>query len=461
MVALLRNIFFQNSEDRVKMIIEAPLKRTFLFIATPTILTMIIQSIMPILDGLIVYNYDSPVSGAAISMVASFHNIFIISAKGLSVAGGAVVGRINGTGNFKRGKSVSGQLISLTVLMSVILMPLLILIAYLVALNNTDPELSSKIITYNAFLIFSIPFISLQNTYNSLKSVFGQPQMALIRTILFVPIKIFCSYFFIVVLDLGIMGAALATVSAYLTISIFIIYDLFLSKSAERLSLKDLALKKDDCKKIISKSLPAMVQNSTKQLSFFLVTLQLAKFQSNALAANNIAGNINQIYNSFIGCYEAAIISFVSINLGAKNIKRAKQASNFALKISVTTAIFFTVVSFFISPFLISLYTNDPELISISLTANKYYNLGLIGFAFMFSQMPVFIAIGRTMTSLIIQFARIWVIRLGFLGIMNIFSPETGLVNIFVSFTVANICGGIISHIFYRKINWPLAASKA
>lgn len=458
MVALFRNIFFQDSEARVKMIIENPIKRTFLFIAAPTMLTMIIQSIMPILDGLIVYNYDSPVSGAAISMVASFHTIFVISAKGLSVAGGAIVGRINGTGDFKRAKSVSSQLISLTVLTAITLMPLLIVIAYLVANNNSDPELSSKIILYNSYLIFSIPFMVLQNTYNSLKSVFGQPQMALISTILFIPLKLFCSYTFIVLLNLGVVGAALSAVSAYFIISIFFVYDLFIRKSFEKLSIYDLKLIKSDCKKIISKSLPAMIQNSTKQLSFFIVTLQLAKFQSNALAANNIAGNINQIYNSFIGCYESAIISFISINLGAKNIERAKSAANFALKISVITAIFFTIASFFISPNLIYLYTRDPELISMSTMANKYYNLGLIGFAYMFSEMPVFIAIGKTMTSLIIQFARIWVIRLGFLAILNIFSPATGLENIFISFTVANISGGIISHIFYKRINWKRAA---
>lgn len=451
---IIKKLFNQSSDERIKMITEGNLHATFMFIALPGIITMIIQSIMPILDGLIIYNFDSPVSGAAISYVNSFHNILITGLAGMATASAGVIGRINGQGDTKKSMHLSGQLLSLSTIITVILIPLVLIFMYGITFNQADAEFKSKILLYNSIIVFAIPFINLQTSYNSIKSVFGHPEMALVRILLFVPIKLSLSYIFLVKLNLGIVGSGVSTLLAYFIISLFIFYDLFIKKSSEQFFLHHFKLVKNDVITLYRKFWPSVVQNSTKSLAFFLVRLELVKYGAFALSASNVAGDLNQIFLNFTACYDAAIVSFVSVNIGANKINRAKESSRFALKIGVVSSIVLFIISHFATPFLIPLYSSDPELIEIATRTCIIYNFGILGFAVLFNEMPTFTGLGLTKISLLIQFLRIWVFRLGSMYLLYLIFPNIGFYAVFWSMAIANILGGIVSHIFYRKIDW-------
>ncbi len=452
-------IFNQSSEDRLKMITEGEIKSTFMLMALPGIITLIIQSISPIIDGLLIFNFDSSTSGAAISYVTSLQNIVILGISGMASAGSAVVGKFNGMGNFNKAKSVAGQLLFLTVSIGTLFIPIISFICFLVTFNNGNVELTEKILAYNSIVIFSLPFICLQSAYNGIQNVFGHPEKALIRILLFVPIKITFSFIFLVVLNLGIYGAAFSNIFTYMTVSIFIIYDLFVKESRERFILSDFKLFKGDILDIYRKAWPAVIQNSTKSLSFFLIRVELSKYSSdptlvNALSVNSIAGDINQVYMCLISCYDAAVVSFVSVNIGAKNIDRAKKAAYLPLKISLATSTILTFVSFVIAPFIVSFYTKDFALAEAAIKASRIYSVGLISYSLMFVEMPTFTGLGLTKISLIIQVTRIWVIRILVMYLLYWIFPEIGFYAVFWSLTIANLCGGIMSHVFFVKIKW-------
>ncbi len=453
-IQTIKNIFNQSAEERIKMITDGKLHSTFLLIALPGIITMIVQSVMPVLDGLIVYNYDSPISGAAIGYVNGFQNIIITAIAGISTASAGVIGKVNGQGNFKKAMHLSGQLLSLTLISSIIFIPVAIIFMYCITLNQPDLDFKNKVLLYNSIVILALPFISLQTSYNSIKSVFGHPEMALIRILLFVPLKLLCSYIFLVKLNLGIIGASLATVVSYLIISVFIIYDLVVKKSEERFLLNHFKLFKSDIIMLYHKFWPSIVQNSTKSLSFFLIRMELVKYGALALSISGISGDLNQIFFNFTACYDAAIVSFVSVNVGANNPQRAKKAADFAIKLGFISAIFLGVLSHFIAPIIVPFYTDDPYLIENSIKTLEIYNVGILAFSIMFNEMPVFTGLGLTKVSLIIQFMRIWVVRIIAMYVLYFIFKDIGFFAVFWSLAIANIIGGITSHIFYKKIDW-------
>lgn len=450
----IKGVFNQSSDERIKMITEGRLIPTFLFIALPGILTMIIQSLMPVLDGLIVYNYDSPVSGAAISYVTSLHNVLITGIAGVSTASAGVIGKYNGKGDSEKAMHLSGQLLSLTILLSFIIIPFVMFFIYITTLNQPDLDFKNKVILYNAIVIFAMPFISLQSSFNSIKTVFGHPEMALIRMLLFVPLKLMLSYIFLVKLNMGIVGAGLSTLLSYIGISIFITYDLLIKKSDERFLLRHFKLVKNDIIMLHKKFWPSVVQNSTKSLSFFLIRLELMKYGAFALSISSVAGDLNQIFLNFSACYDAAVIAFVSVNIGAGDAKRAKSASQLAVRIGFISATVLFIISHFATPLLVPLYTDDPVLIKSAIKTCVIYNYGIFGFSLMFNEMPTFTGLGLTKTSLIIQLLRIWVIRIGSMYLLYLIFPNIGYYAVFWSLAIANTLGGIISHIFYRKIDW-------
>ncbi len=435
------------------MITEGNIFKTFLLLSLPGIAMIFIQAAMPIIDGIFIFNYDDAVSGGAIAYCANLQGIITMGVGGLSVAGAALIGQTNGSGDLDRAKNLAAQLLSLVLLVGVFFAPVFVGAAIFFA-RGMEPRIQEKIFTYSILLGLSIPMMVIQVAFNSIKNVFGHPETTFIRTCLFVPIKLFFTYLFVVVLRLGIIGAGISVFFAYFCICIFIIYDLFLKKSDESLQLSQLKPKLSDYIKYFKIGWASVLQNSTKSIGFFLVRLDIARYGEIAMSAQALSGDVNNMFQNFTICFDSAIVSFVSINIGAGNGKRAKKAAYLAVKIGVISSLVLAALSVTLGPTIIRLYTNDPEIISIALRGNLYFTAGFTGFAILFNEMPAFIALGLNKVSLLIQTLRIWVVRFLALYLLYFLVKDIGVDATFISLSIANIVGGIISHLFFRKVKW-------
>ncbi len=450
---MLGKLFKQSSSDRMKMITEGNIFKTFMFLSIPGILMIFIQAAMPIIDGIFIYNFDDSFSGGAISYCSNLQNIFIMGANGISIAGAALIGQTNGTGDVERAKIYASKLMSLTFITGLICSPLFLIVTMLFS-SNMDPLMKDKILTYAFILALTLPFMVLQVSFNSIKNVFGHPEVAFIRTLLFVPIKLLCTFTFVGFLRLGIVGAALSVFLSYFLVFLFMVYDMFIAKSDSRLSFKELKPDFTVFGKYFSLGWPAAVQNATKSLGFFLVKLDVSKYGPVALSAQPLAGDVNNMFMNFTSCYDSAIISFVSINVGAGNGERAKKAAYLAVKLGVISSIIFAVLSAVIGPHIIRLYTDDAAILDIALRGNLILTWGFLGFAVLFNEMPAFMALGLNKVSLLIQTLRIWVVRFVALYTLYFFFEDIGVNAAFISLSIANTVGAIISHILFTRVKW-------
>ncbi len=449
----LKKLFKQSSEERIKLITEGSLYKSFLIIALPGILTVLIRSVTPLLDGLIIYRFDNEIGGAAISYANSLSNILVMGIFALGVGGSAIIGNYNGSGDKKHALEFTGQLMSLVILVSLITIPLNMIIAYFLTMN-LEVDLKLKIIQYTALTAIAVPFYTIQVVYTSVKSVFGHPEVALARAIIFVPLKLFFSYLYIAVFNLGVVGAGLSSLSAYVIVALFILYEMFIKESDEKLKLSQLVPKKIPYVKLCTKSWPIVIQDSLKSLSFFLIRFELVKYGALALAAGGIASDINMLFTSFMSCFTSAIIAFVSVNVGANKNMRAKASADFATIIGVVVAIIGTVICFVFSSEIVSLYQPSEEVREQAILATKYYASSYVGFALMFNIGPALNALGFNKASMYIQLLRIWVIRLAVLYLLYFLVEDIGFIAVYISLAAANNIGGLISYVFYKRINW-------
>ncbi len=450
----LKSLFKQSSEERIHKITNDNIKKTFLIIALPNIITVMIRAITPILDGLIIYNFDDEVGGAAISYANSLSNILIMGIFALGVGGSAIIGKCNGSGDKDKALKLTGQLMSLILLFGILVIPILLVTANILTHDFSDAVLKSKVMQYIALTAFSIPFFTVQTVYTSVKSVFGHPEAALFRTLLFVPLKLLFSFIFIIVLNLGVVGAGLSSLTAYIVVFLFIAYEMFIKDTDEKIKLKHLKLEKKTAFDITKKSWPLVVQDSLKSLSFFLIRFEVAKYGTIALSASGIASDVNMVFAIFITCFTSAIIAFVSVNVGAEKFDRAQYASKFGVKLALSIAIVGIVISNLFTPQIVGWYTDNPVISEQAIIAVRLYASGYIGFALMFSEAPTFNALGYNKTSMFIQLLRIWVIRLFFLYLLYYLFEDIGFIAVYISLSIANNLGGLLSHIFYKKINW-------
>ncbi|MFV0519319.1 MAG: MATE family efflux transporter [Lachnospirales bacterium] len=454
----IKKLFNQSSDDRIKIITEGELRKSFLIIALPGILTILIRSVTPLLDGLIIYRFDNEIGGAAISYANSLSNILIMGIFALGVGGSAIIGNYNGTGDKKKALDYSGQLLSLVVCVSLISIPLIMALSFFLT-QGLDEDLKIKIVQYINLTAIAVPFYTIQVVYTSIKSVFGHPEIALMRAIIFVPLKLFFSFLYIAILKLGVVGAGLSSFSAYVIVAIFIIYEIFFKESDEKLELSQLKPQKNAYIKLLTKSWPIVIQDSLKSLSFFLIRFELVRYGALALAAGGIASDINMLFTSFVSCFTSAIIAFVSVNIGAGKRERARQSSVFAIQLGTIIAIVSTVICIAFCKEIVALYNPTQEVAEQAIIATKYYASSFIGFSIMFNIGPALNALGLNKASMIIQLLRIWIVRLAVLYLLYFLFEDIGFIAVYISLSVANNVGGLVSYIYYKRINWKTIKS--
>lgn len=245
-----------------------------------------------------------------------------------------------------------------------------------------------------SYLLISVPTL-IFTFYNSLFirifNSFGNNKSALTINIIGILINIVLDPIFIYTLNLGVNGAAYATLIG--TFIVFIL--LFINgKNILKIDLKE----KINLKKIKEISILG-VPMSFQRVLFTLVNIILARiiggFGSDAIAAQKIGLQIESIIYMVVGGLNGAISSFVGQNFGAKKYERINEGYNKALTIGIIYALFVTLTFTLIPETLIKLFIREEKTIRI---ASEY--LRIIGISQVFSTIEmisngVFTGVGK------------------------------------------------------------------
>ena len=181
---------------------------------------------------------------------------------------------------------------------------------------------------------------------------------------------------FIFVLQLGIRGAAIATVISQALSAIFVLY--FLKKRAEfkvrLLSRTELATCRENAKNIVSLGTAGFIMQLTNSLVSICCNNVLSVTGGDIyISVMTIISSVRQLVETPIYAMNEGSSPILSYNYGARRPKRVKQAiGTMAVMIFVYTAAMWTVI--IVAPhFLIGIFSSDSELIKDAVPALKLY----------------------------------------------------------------------------------------
>jgi hypothetical protein len=83
-----------------------------------------------------------------------------------------------------------------------VLIPALILVGVIASIP-VDAALKNRIFSYNLIYSVALPLIICSNSFNAVKNVGGHPEVPFFRALMFVPIKLAFTYFYVGVLHMG------------------------------------------------------------------------------------------------------------------------------------------------------------------------------------------------------------------------------------------------------------------
>jgi putative MATE family efflux protein len=391
---------------------------------------------------------------AALTVIMPLWVFILAVAAGTGVGISALTSRRFGERNVPAAHQAAGQSYFLSVLLgSVFLVTTVFFTRQILIICGATPDILPFGIEYLSILAWGMPFIFAQLIFRNVFNAAGDAVLPMVYTIfgqvlnaILDPLLIFGWGFFP---EMGIRGAALATVIANVLSTVLALVFIFGNKTPYRFRPAHLAPNWRALFDIYRVGLPAMLMQVTEGLVFVIFNRVVAGYGSVALAAMGIAGRISDFAFMFIIGASHGLLTVIGYSYGAKLWRRlwgsVKLVSLWLMGVMGIATILLEIFAAQI----IALFNDDPELLRIAVPGMRIFisTLVLIGPAIVF--ITTFQGLSKGKDAMVLSLARQFIF---FVPALFLLSGTMGLTGIWLSLPVSDILGVTASGLWlYRE----------
>lgn len=431
-----------------KITIGSLLKYTF-----PTIIMMVFFSTYTIIDGMFISNFVGSDALASTNIVFPVINILIGIGIMFATGGSAIVAKSMGEGEIDSAREKFTFITIVSVVIGLVVEAICILflkdIIYL--LGSTD-ILYPYAKDYLLYMLLFTPFIILKVYFDYFLVTAGVPKLGLISSVSGGILNIVLDYVFIVSLDLGVAGAALATCIGYILPSFVAIAYFFNKKNVLHFvkPKKDINAITQSC----SNGMSEMVNQISSGVTTFLFNIVIIKFLGeDGIAAVTVILYMQFLLNSAFLGFVSGVSPRISYNYGKKDSNELHKLLKYSLIIIGVFGIGIFLLSTVLSDTLISLFASkDTHLYSITLNGFMIFSISFVFSGINIFASGMFTAYSNGKVSAIISLLRTFIFFV--IGIV-ILPSLFGLNGVWLVVPIANILTSIISFIYmykYKKV---------
>lgn len=358
--------------------------RLLLKLSLPTFFGMFIMTLYNVVDTIFIGHYVGPLGIAGLSIVFPLQMLAIGIGEMMGMGGASLISRSLGTGDKPQAERVLGNALTANIVLSAIIM--------ILGLANPDFWLrlmgaSETILPYArdfmTIIIIGVVFSTSAMALNSLIRAEGNARVPMTGMIIGAVINVILCAVFIIPLDMGVRGSALATVIAQL-ISVLYFMSYYVSgKSFLKLHYRNLIVKWNILKAILTIGVASFARLMAGSLSAIFVNRILITYGGDL--AISTFGIINRIMMFAIMpgiAIGGGLQPILGFNYGAKRYNMALKSIKLAIVAATACCLLVFLVIYFAPEPFIRIFTADSELIAMGSYAAKrvFLSLYLIGF---------------------------------------------------------------------------------
>lgn len=256
-------------------------------------------------------------------------------------------------------------------------------------------------------------------------------------------------------LDLGILGAALATTLSKALVTPIAIYILMNEKILVRVNFKKYPISLPVMKQIVTVGIPASIGSFLSSFGFVMMNKSIVSYGAIAISAYGIGSKIANLSYIPLNSLGGALTPFIGQNLGANNEARTRECFKKAMVLSVVTAIIITITGFMSIKYCVLLFVSNAsnELLAMA-SEYAYYSIGTSIFMGWFNNLSaVFNGAGKTKYTLFLSTFRLWGLRLPMIALFGMFT-NLGPTGIWWSMVLSNLVTCLIGQSMYLLLPW-------
>jgi len=248
---------------------------------------------------------------------------------------------------------------------------------------------------------------------------------------------------FIFAMDMGVTGAALATVIAQGLSSLWVLRFLTGPKAIIRLRLSCLKMEWARCKKIIALGLSGFFQNMTNSLVQVVCNATLQSYGGDLyVGIMTILNSIREVVVMPLHGLTSGTQPVAGYNFGAKKYGRVRESIRFSVSTTVIYSAATSIVAMLLPELLIRIFNDNPDIIAHGIPAMRIYFCMFAVFALQMSGQAVFVALGYSKRAIFFSLLRKAFINAPLTVILPIWMGVTG---VFAAEAISQLLGGIAS----------------
>ena len=295
-------------------------------------------------------------------------------------------------------------------------------------------------------------FMLLFNMGSSIPQAVGDSQHPLYYLIACCFCNIILDLLFVLGLNMGIAGAALATVISQMVSCILIILRFHKMNAAYRLFFRKLKIDPGLMRKMLQIGIPAGLQASMYNISNLIIQIGINSLMTVAVASWSMSTKVDGIYSSISTAVGVAVMGFVGQNYGAGKKDRVRQTLLASLKIFLPVTLVLSVIVLLFSKYCLYLFIDDPAVIRCTWEIMLYFAPFYIIWTTIEIISGSLRGIGDALKPLIITVVGICAFRL--LWVWFVFPHAHTIGGLSLCYPISWILTAIALLLHYRKQGW-------
>lgn len=421
-----------SKEKREKIFASYPIPKAVAALAVPSVLSSIVNVIYNMADTYFVSLMKDTEATAAVSLTMPVFLFFVAFGNIFGVGGSAYISRSMGEGKPERVKKISSFAIFSSILSGAVLLGLILIFInpLIKALGSTGAETTEYAYGYLKYIAIGGPLIVTSITASNLVRGEGAAKESMIGMMIGTVTNIILDPIMILTMDMGVAGAAIATVIGNAASVVY--YAVYLMKGNSILSCnpKRFAVNDGIFKNVIPIGVPAAINNILMSLSNIILNNFIKDYGEPAVAALGIAMKVNMLIVFVQMGIGMGIQPLIGYSYGAENITRLKKTIKFTILCTCIIGSVLTLIYFLFTENIINIFNgeHDPAVTQYGITILRGLMVAGPFIGIMFTFNFAFQGMGKPVPTLILSLGRQGLIFLPLLIIMNKYVGFNGIV---------------------------------
>ncbi len=441
------------NENRIKILKEENIDKALFKLGIPMVISLLVAALYNVVDTYFVSGLGKE-AVAAVSVAFPIQLIFLGIGLTFGAGAGSYISRLLGAKNNKEANIVATvSLFSSAIMAIIIAIVLFYSLDSVMKFMGATPVIMELAKTYTSLFIIGGVLGAVNVTLGNLAVSQGAAKISLKAMIVGSLSNIILDPIFIFKLNLGVKGAAIATLIARVITSLMYLIYFIGDKNLIKIKIQNFKPTVAIYKEILKIGISLLILQILQTISISKISYAASFYGEEAIAAMGIVLRIVTLGTNVVAGYMKGLQPIAGFNYGAKNYERVQEAIKSSIKWTTLFCIVWTAIIYLFAPSILSIFGKDKDVIRIAIPALRAAVIMFITFGFQFTYATLYLAIGKALAGAFLNSLRQGIV---FIPVILLLPKMMGLDGVIYAQAISDVLTTIITVPFALSVSKQL-----